>query len=316
MFGVPRLHILLFVGLYVPLCVVAFDVARVVRAAVKRLRGRGALRELLAPRAVVHHAAAAAIVLLWLYAWGIEPYRLRVVREVVPTAKLSGGPFRIVQISDVHCETKVRNEPKLAGIVNPLQPDILVFTGDALNTYDGIPLFRKTMAGLEARLGKFAVPGNVDALDWRERGTFEGTGFDVLEGRTVRVGRDTDAVYVTGLTYGQWQPYQDLLKEVPAGHVSVLLYHSPDLADRLAGLNVDLYLCRHTHGGQIALPFYGPMVFLRGACRKYRCGRYTVGRTLVYVNPGIGMEAGAPRVRFRVRPEVTVLDLVPAPAAP
>jgi predicted MPP superfamily phosphohydrolase len=77
-------------------------------------------------------------------------------------------------------------------------------------------------------------------------------------------------------------------------------------------LNVDLYLCGHTHGGQVALPLYGALVTLSKFGKKYESGMYTVGDTILYVNRGIGMEGGlTPKVRFLARPEITVFDIVP-----
>jgi predicted MPP superfamily phosphohydrolase len=316
MLRLPKRRILLFLGLYVPLCVVALDAAAILRALVKRLLGRGSLRELLTWRAPVHHAAGLLIVLFWVYAWRVEPHWVKVARRQVHTAKLVREPFRIAQISDVHSEAKAHNEPHLPGIVNPLRPDVIVFTGDALNTAAGAGRFRDAMAGLEARLGKFAVIGNMDIPNWEPFGVFDDTGFEVLEGRTVRVARGDDAVYVTGLTCGRTESYRALLSQVPEGCFSILLYHTPDLAESLDGLDVDLYLSGHTHGGQVALPLLGPVVRQRGWGGKYVRGAYTVGQTTLYVNPGLGMEVRAPRVRFGVRPEVTVFDVVPRERVP
>ena len=77
-------------------------------------------------------------------------------------------------------------------------------------------------------------------------------------------------------------------------------------------LNVDLYLCGHTHGGQIAMPFYGALITMSKFGKKYEAGMYTVGDTILYVNRGIGMDGGpAPRVRFLARPEITVFEIHP-----
>ena len=75
---------------------------------------------------------------------------------------------------------------------------------------------------------------------------------------------------------------------------------------------MNLYLCGHTHGGQVALPFYGALVTLSRQGKKFEAGKYTIGKTLLYVNRGIGLEAWpAPPVRFLVRPEIAVFDIKP-----
>ena len=79
----------------------------------------------------------------------------------------------------------------------------------------------------------------------------------------------------------------------------------------MARNNIDLYLAGHTHGGQVALPFYGALVTLAATGKKYESGLHQLGNTYIYTNRGIGMEGGrAPRVRFCARPEVTVFDIV------
>jgi uncharacterized protein len=102
---------------------------------------------------------------------------------------------------------------------------------------------------------------------------------------------------------------------VPPGAFTILLYHTPDeILDVAATHRVDLYCAGHTHGGQVALPFYGALVTLSKFYKKYERGLHREGSTWLYVTRGIGMEGGpAPRVRFLARPEVTVIELAPAP---
>jgi predicted MPP superfamily phosphohydrolase len=76
----------------------------------------------------------------------------------------------------------------------------------------------------------------------------------------------------------------------------------------------DLYLAGHTHGGQIALPFYGALITYSRYDKKYEAGLYREGSTTLYVNRGLGLaHEPMPEARFWARPEVTVIDLVGAP---
>ena len=75
---------------------------------------------------------------------------------------------------------------------------------------------------------------------------------------------------------------------------------------------MDLYLCGHTHGGQVALPLYGALITLSKFGKKYESGMYESNGTILYVNRGLGLEPKpAPQVRFFARPEITVFDIVP-----
>ena len=76
---------------------------------------------------------------------------------------------------------------------------------------------------------------------------------------------------------------------------------------------VDLYLCGHTHGGQVRLPLIGPLVTSSRLGRRYVMGHYHEGRTHLYVSRGIGFEGlGAPRIRLLCPPELTLITLNPA----
>ena len=75
---------------------------------------------------------------------------------------------------------------------------------------------------------------------------------------------------------------------------TVMLYHYGDAVEELATPgNVDLLLAGHTHGGQVALPFYGALVTFARFGKRYEGGLYRVRDTWLYVNRGIGMEGGA-----------------------
>ncbi len=67
-----------------------------------------------------------------------------------------------------------------------------------------------------------------------------------------------------------------------------------------------LVLSGHTHGGQVRLPFVGPLWLPPGG-RKYVEGLFQLGTTQLYVSRGIG-SVGAP-VRFNCRPEITLFTL-------
>jgi hypothetical protein len=75
-------------------------------------------------------------------------------------------------------------------------------------------------------------------------------------------------------------------------------------------LGVDLYLCGHTHGGQVRLPLYGAMLTSSQLGKRYEMGHYQQGRTNLYVSRGVGLEGlGAPRIRFLSPPEITLVTL-------
>ena len=73
---------------------------------------------------------------------------------------------------------------------------------------------------------------------------------------------------------------------------------------------IDLYLCGHTHGGQVRLPLIGPLLTSSKLGRRYVMGHYREGATHLYVSRGVGFEGlGAPRVRLLCPPEIALVEV-------
>jgi predicted MPP superfamily phosphohydrolase len=261
------------------------------------------------------HFMAVVGVFCFLYGYFVEPYWIEVNTIPIETEKLTSASFRLVHISDMHCERKMRNEERLIELVNSLQPDVVVFTGDTLNTSQALPLFKDTMRALKARLGKFAVRGNFDSVYLRYVDLYGGTGLELLDEKTISLEKNGERISLTGLSCDRPGRLKELLAGADGDQFNVFLHHYSDLVEDIGSLNVDLYLCGHTHGGQVALPIYGALITLSKFGKKYESGMYEVNDTILYVNRGIGLEnSPAPKVRFAARPEITVFDIKPAGA--
>jgi predicted MPP superfamily phosphohydrolase len=119
-------------------------------------------------------------------------------------------------------------------------------------------------------------------------------------------------LWLAGVAVEQEMRVDQALQAAPRDAFTVFLYHYPDLISDIAARGIDLYLAGHTHGGQVALPFYGAIITLSKFGKKYEAGLYRIDQTSMYVNRGIGMEGGtAPRVRFWARPEITIIEIAP-----
>ncbi len=263
-------------------------------------------------RSAILHAIAFIGIICLLYAYFIEPYWLKVHQIVIETPKLKTAELTIVQISDLHCDQKIRNERKLVNIINALDPDIIVFTGDAVNDLSALKTFKKTLRSLNAPLGKFAVKGNWDLWNPNQDTLFDNTGFVELNGKAVVLKKNGDSVVVAGSNAASSPDELSFLEKLPKESFTIFLYHVPGIHEQLGENSIDLFLSGHTHGGQVGLPFYGALVTLSPYGKTYESGKYRVGEKIVYVNNGIGMEGGhAPRIRFWSRPEIAVFHLRP-----
>lgn len=263
---------------------------------------------------VIFLAMAGIGILCMAYGFFIEPYWLEVTHPTVATAKLPRGskPIRIVQISDLHSVGKVRLEDDLPNVVAGLTPDLIVFTGDAANTDAGVRVFRASLTRLAKIAPTFAVRGNWDPIEFD---LFRGTGVRELCGEALRLDLGGRELWLAGAKADDEAGLLKALSAIPAGRLTVALYHYPDAIEMVAKMHrADLLLAGHTHGGQVAMPFYGAILTMSRTGKKYERGLYRVEDTSLYVNRGLGMGGRiTPLLRFLSRPEVTLVELTPQP---
>jgi uncharacterized protein len=261
---------------------------------------------------------------LGLDAFYVEPLRLTVGRIAVPLPGLT-HPVRIVQLSDIHVERTTRREQALPGLVASLHPDLIVITGDFLNTsfsHDAQAEadLRQLLGQLHASLGIYAVNGNVETPLEMDN-LLAGLNIRTLHNEVVRIPALGDHFALVGLNYTDWLYDQIelhfLMHEVKPDDFSLLLYHTPDQAYAARDLGVNLYLAGHTHGGQVRLPLFGAIFTNSRYGKTFEMGSYHLGPMTLYVSRGLGMTGGFgfPRARFLCPPEVVVVDLVPVEAA-
>ncbi|MBI3914129.1 MAG: hypothetical protein HY327_08105, partial [Chloroflexi bacterium] len=211
-------------------------------------------------------------------------------------------------------------ERRLLQLTRELKPDLILFSGDFLNlSYVHNPLAhehaREILGSLSAPLGVFAVTGTsaVDQPAVVEK-ILAGLPIRWLRDERVTLNHYGNAIDLIGLACTH-KPHIDRValasaRNGAAGNLTILLYHTPDLAPEAALQNVDLQLSGHTHGGQVRLPFFGALFAGSLYGKKFEMGRYEIGALTLYVTRGIGMEgAGMPRVRFLCPPEIILWEI-------
>jgi hypothetical protein len=255
-------------------------------------------------------------------AYVIEPLWLETTRYDLSFAALDAGapPLRIVHLTDLHIERTTGREIKTVARVNALQPDLVVITGDFINTsYWDDPTahehLRWFISQLDAPYGIYVTRGTVEPTPEYMTQLVQGTRLRWLENEHVVLDIRGQRVALVGVAcshaLGQDVPRLDrALAGVPDDALAVLLYHSPDLVLHAAERGVDLYLGGHTHGGQIRLPLYGAVVTSSLYGRRYVSGLFHEGDMTMIISRGLGFEGGgAPRARFLCRPQIVSLTL-------
>ena len=262
------------------------------------------------------------------YVWGyfIEPFRLKLTAVMTFTDKLPLGtePMKVLHISDLHVERLTEREAKVLQFAREAKPDLIVISGDYVNlSYNRDPetlrQVRHLLSQLSAPHGVFATLGS-PPVDLRETVApiFEGLNVTLLRHgwQQVEMGNGR-SLTVLGMDCSHDLPVDAgrlarLIKAAPDDAPQLLVYHSPELMPEAAQHEIDLYVCGHTHGGQVRLPLLGPIFTSSQLGRRFVMGLYKIGRTTLFVSRGIGLEGlSAPRVRFMCPPEMTLITIMP-----
>ncbi|MFC4075977.1 metallophosphoesterase [Salinithrix halophila] len=253
------------------------------------------------------------------YAYQVEPYWIQTKHIDISLPRLPEAfrGFRICQFSDIHLgyHFGLENLSSLVEQIQTVHADVICFTGDLFDreTVD-VSETARHFSQLNAPYGKIAVLGNHDNWGNREavNRVLKTADFQVLHNTHVPLRKEGEVLFLAGVD-DPWVGKPDItsaLRGIPEESCTILLAHEPDFADEYSRYPIDLQLSGHSHGGQIQLPWVGPL-YTPPHSSKYPDGLYTVQnrRLQVYTTRGIGMTR-AP-VRFNCRPELTVITLNP-----
>lgn len=252
------------------------------------------------------------------YAFLIEPRWLQVTRTGVHIRGLPAAleGLRIGLLSDLHAGSRVAPLIRRAcRLVMAERPDVIALTGDfGGGDPHGLRRLLETLAGLQAPLGVYAVPGNHDhalGIDMWHREVGEQERIVDLTNKAVLHEVDGAHLCLAGvddLTTGD--PHlEEILPASSRADLTILLAHNPDQAEQARPLfrQVDLVLSGHTHAGQVRLPLIGALLNPARHDNLYEAGLVRRPWTQVYVSRGVGT-VHLP-LRFLSRPEVALLEL-------
>jgi predicted MPP superfamily phosphohydrolase len=273
------------------------------------------------------------------YAFAIEPgYRLRVQRYAfTPPRWTPGLKLKVAVIADPHVaepHMSVSRYERIVETTNNLKPDLILLAGDFTgnNRFVTKPgTFAEVAdasAKLSAPLGRFAIMGNhdwwSDLTAQREKHgptvgerTFEAAGIPVLENRAVRLEYNGLPFWVSGTASmvalktgraGSFDSMADIagtFAQVTDDAPIIHMAHEPDLFTEIPQ-RVSLTLSGHTHGGQVRLFGWSPIVPSQFG-NRYAYGHIVEGGKHLIVSGGLGTSI-AP-VRFGVPPEIVLLEL-------
>jgi len=276
------------------------------------------------------------------YALAIEPgFRLRVQHyQVRPRQWPTGLRLRIAALADLHAGWPHMPLSRIRSIVevsNSLGADLVTLLGDYAGT-DRIspsPLLwadvMQELKALRAPLGTFAILGNHEWWEDRDaqrrgRGPTKAhaalaeAGIPLLENRAIRLEKDGQGFWLLGLGdqlafhlggRNSYEGVDDLpgtLRQVTDDAPAILLAHEPDIFPKVPD-RVALTLSGHTHGGQVRLFGWSPIVPSRYG-NRYAYGHVMENGRHLVVSGGLGtVSAGLAPVRLGMPPEIVVVEL-------
>lgn len=265
-----------------------------------------------------HDRALAPVLRLLLQAAGL--YRRGVenaTRPLVHRLQLSFGslpravaPLRILHLSDLHIDGVDGLAEVVAAQVRELPCDVCVLTGDYRFEIEGpwqdvIPRMARVVSRIHAPLGIFGILGNHDCADMAR--PLEELGIRLLVNEAVQI---ADGVWLAGVDDPHYYGCDDLKRAaspIPPEAFKILLAHSPEMFAEAAEAGFDLYLCGHTHWGQIRTP-WGAALLVNARCPKtYTAGLWRHGAMQGYTSAGVGCSMLP--VRFNCPPEIVVIEL-------
>ncbi|MHA6261159.1 metallophosphoesterase [Sporosarcina sp. CAU 1771] len=274
-------------------------------------------------RKIIYIAVGFTVFLYFIY---VQNNSIVTSHTVIRSEKLPANfdQYKIVHLSDLHNKSFGKGQQVLVRKVNKLQPDIIVFTGDLIDSKrSGDEASLLLMKKLTATAPVYYVPGN---NEWWS-GSYgslekklEQLGVQVLRNSSIALEKEGDKVYIVGIddpTYGdkdmsELEIIEEEIRSASEGlgedDFTLLLSHRPEMLPLYAASNFDVVFSGHAHGGQVRLPFVGGLVAPnQGLFPKYTEGKHEMDNTVMMISRGLGNSIIP--VRLFNRPEIVSVTL-------
>jgi predicted MPP superfamily phosphohydrolase len=289
-----------------------------------------------APMLYVVAALAAAALLLAGYMLFVEPRLFRLRRVSLPAGRLPA--LRVLHLTDTHFHGRDEAILSFLGrLAASEQFDLLLLTGDLIDTPDGVASVECAARLFRPAIGAFAVLGGHDYLEVGAVRPYVHilTGIDLRQGcpenpaaevvrrlkaAGVRVLDDSHCLVeapggrtfaVVGLCDAfEFEPdceaaWAGLDPDVPV----LVIAHSPDVLEEVSARGAQAAFFGHTHGGQVRLPLVGAVITHTHLPRRLAWGAFRQGPTSFVVCNGLGASLST-SFRLLCRPEAVLAELV------
>lgn len=232
--------------------------------------------------------------------------------------------YKILHISDLHSKSFGKNQKRLINTIKKLNPDIIVFTGDLVdskkyNEEASVALLEQAVKITPV----YFVTGNHEwwsgKFDSLEEKLNE-VGVKVLRNEKDEIVKNNEKIYILGVDdpdvystkYAEGVGFNDNLRglkeDLSLEDFTILLSHRPERFSLYYAEQIDLIFSGHAHGGQFRIPFIGGVISPnQGFFPKYTQGIYKESNSVMVVTRGLGNSI-IPQ-RLLNRPEVILVTL-------
>lgn len=217
--------------------------------------------------------------------------------------------FRILHLSDLHInkKTSISQLEELLNICNNLDFEITVITGDIIDTK--VKFIKEKLSILNKLKGKvYYISGNHDLFYGLEDLKKELTNFIFMDNKTDEIIYKNEKIFIAGLSdrfskFFGIKREENKIKEYLKNKPSIFISHQPKDYKIAIDSKTNLFLCGHTHGGQI-FPFH---YFVR-LVQPFLSGLFYKEKTAIYVNKGLG--TWGVDFRYKAPSEISILKLI------
>ncbi|MDN5114128.1 metallophosphoesterase [Aliarcobacter butzleri] len=217
--------------------------------------------------------------------------------------------LKILHLSDLHINKKTSIEKilELVNFCNSLEFDFCIITGDIIDTK--VKFIKKQLEILNLlKKEVFYISGNHDLFYGLEDLKKELTNFIFMDNETLKINYKNEIIHLAGLPdrfskFFKIKREEKIVKDFLQNSPSIFISHQPKDYKIALNSNSSLFLCGHTHGGQI-YPFH----YLVKLVQPFLAGLFYKNKTAIYVNKGLG--TWGVDFRFKADAEVTILKLI------
>ncbi len=251
----------------------------------------------------------------------IEISNYEIKSEKIPD---SFDNLTILHLSDLHSKEFGDNNANLISLIDDIKPDIIMMTGDMVNSKDtNFDIFLNLAEKIGKKYECYYIVGNHE-LDLSKNyyneiaNALKSYGIKILDNEKIEIVRDNQKINLYGMWYdftyykkNSVLPVEEINKFIGTdddNKFDLLLTHDPKHFDAYYSWGADLVLSGHIHGGMVRLPIVGPVFSPeRVLFPKYSQGEYNIEGSAMIVSRGLGR--GNTGFRLFNRPEIGVITL-------